>query len=101
MADEAEQKYTKQEIFEMYLNQIYFGRGAYGVESAANTYFGKHVEDLSLAECAMLAGIPKSPNYYSPINNPKAGAERRLRLGYSFYRHPRGYRHGTGNGMPW
>ena len=71
-----EQKYTKREIFEMYLNQIYFGRGAYGVESAANTYFGKHVEDLSLAECAMLAGLPKSPNYYSPINNPKAGADR-------------------------
>ena len=76
IALQLEQKYTKQEIFEMYLNQIYFGRGAYGVESAANTYFGKHVEDLSLAECAMLAGIPKSPNYYSPINNPKAGAER-------------------------
>lgn len=52
------------------------GQGAYGVESAALTYFGKHAEDLSLAQCAMLAGLPKSPNYYSPLSNPKAGAER-------------------------
>ena len=76
IALQLEQKYSKQEIFEMYMNQIYFGQGAYGVETAANTYFGKHVEDLNLAECAMIAGIPKSPNYYSPLSNPKAAAER-------------------------
>ena len=76
IALQLEQKYSKQEIFEMYMNQIYFGQGAYGVETAANTYFGKHVEQLSLAECAMIAGLPKSPNYYSPITNPKAGVER-------------------------
>lgn len=76
IALQLEQKYSKQEIFEMYLNQIYFGQGSYGVETAANTYFGKHVQDLNLAECAMIAGLPKSPNYYSPISNPKAGAER-------------------------
>ena len=76
IAIQLEQKYTKQEIFEMYLNEIYFGQGSYGVESAALTYFGKHVEDLSLAQCAMLAGLPKSPNYYSPLTNPKAGTER-------------------------
>ncbi|HIU64038.1 MAG TPA: penicillin-binding protein 1A, partial [Candidatus Avacidaminococcus intestinavium] len=76
IAIQLEQKYTKQEIFEMYLNQIYFGQGAYGVESAALTYFGTHVQDLSLAQAAMLAGLPKSPNYYSPLTNPKAGAER-------------------------
>ena len=76
IALQLEQKYSKQEIFEMYLNQIYFGAGAYGVETAANTYFGKHVQDLNLAECAMLAGIPKSPNYYSPTANPKAAAAR-------------------------
>ena len=76
IAIQLEQKYTKQEILEMYLNEIYFGQGAYGVESAALTYFGKHAEDLSLAECAMLAGLPKSPNYYSPLSNPKAGVER-------------------------
>lgn len=76
IALQIEQKYTKKEILEMYMNQIYFGQGAYGVETAANTYFSKHVEDLDLAQCAMIAGIPKSPNYYSPLSNPKAAKER-------------------------
>ncbi|MDR3562686.1 MAG: penicillin-binding protein 1A [Negativicutes bacterium] len=76
LALQIERQFTKTEILEMYLNQIYFGQGAYGVESAAHVYFGKNVEDLSLAECAMLAGIPKSPNYYSPLNNLKAAKER-------------------------
>ncbi len=76
IALQIEQKYTKKEILEMYMNQIYFGQGAYGVETAANTYFSKHVEDLDLAQCAMIAGIPKSPNYYSPLANPKAAKER-------------------------
>ena len=68
LAVKLERKYTKDEILEMYLNQIYFGHGAYGVEAAALTYFGKHASDLSLNECAMLAGVPKSPNYYSPFH---------------------------------
>lgn len=72
LALQIERKFTKQEILEMYLNQIYFGQGAYGVQTAAQTYFGKNVEDLTLAEAAMLAGIPRSPNYYSPANNMKA-----------------------------
>ncbi len=76
IALQIEQKYTKKEILEMYMNQIYFGQGAYGVETASNIYFGKHVEDLDLAQCAMLAGLPKSPNYYSPLTNPKAGKAR-------------------------
>lgn len=76
IALQIEQKYTKKEILEMYMNQIYFGQGAYGVETAANTYFGKHVEDLDLAEAAMIAGIPKSPNYYNPKANPKAAKAR-------------------------
>ena len=76
IALQIEQKYTKNEILEMYMNQIYFGQGAYGVETAANTYFGKHVEDLDLAQSAMIAGIPKSPNYYSPLSNPKAAKAR-------------------------
>lgn len=76
LALQIERQYTKQEILELYLNQIYFGQGAYGVQSAAMVYFGKNVEDLSLEECAMLAGIPKSPNYYSPLNNLKAATER-------------------------
>ena len=72
-----ENKYTKDEILNMYLNQIYFGEGAYGVESASLTYFGKHVQDIDLAEAATLAAIPKSPNYYDPMENPKANKERR------------------------
>jgi penicillin-binding protein 1A len=76
LALQIERQYSKNEILELYLNQIYFGQGAYGVQSAATVYFGKNVEDLTLAECAMLAGIPKSPNYYSPFNNLKAATER-------------------------
>ncbi|EAX48253.1 penicillin-binding protein, 1A family [Thermosinus carboxydivorans Nor1] len=78
LALQIERQYSKTEILEMYLNQIYFGQGAYGVQAAAQVYFGKNVENLSLAECAMLAGIPKSPNYYSPANNFKAAKERQL-----------------------
>ena len=77
LALQLERQYTKQEILELYLNQIYFGEGAYGVEAAARTYFGKDVSELTLGECAMLAGIPKSPNCYSPISNLDAAKERR------------------------
>ena len=69
LALELERKYSKKEILEMYMNQIYFGRGAYGIQTAAHTYFGKDVGDLTLAECAMIAGLPKSPNYYSSSIN--------------------------------
>ena len=77
LAIQLEKQYTKQEILELYLNQIYFGRGAYGVQAAAKTYFNKNVSDLDLSECALLAGIPKSPNYYSPFNDVQASKERR------------------------
>jgi len=77
LARQLENKYTKDEILNMYLNQIYFGEGAYGVESAALQYFGKHIQDVDLAEAAALAAIPKSPNYYDPMENPKANKERR------------------------
>ncbi|MFC2767383.1 MAG: transglycosylase domain-containing protein [Mitsuokella sp.] len=77
LALQLERQYTKQEILELYLNQIYFGEGAYGVEAAAHTYFGKDVSELTLNECAMLAGIPKSPNYYSPMSNMEAARERK------------------------
>ncbi len=76
LAIQIERQYTKAEILELYLNQIYFGQGAYGVQAAARVYFSKNVENLNLAECALLAGIPKSPNYYSPLNNLKAAKER-------------------------
>ena len=58
---------TKEQILELYLNQIYFGQGAYGVASAAQTYFGKDLSSLTIAESAFLAGLPKSPNHYSPF----------------------------------
>lgn len=77
LALQLEREYTKQEILEFYLNQIYFGQGAYGVQAAARTYFGKDVSELNLNECAMLAGIPKSPNYYSPFNNLAAAQARK------------------------
>src|SRR5699024_10566690 len=62
--------YDKDEILEGYLNTIYYGHGAYGIANASEFYFDKPVSDLSIAESAMLAGIPKGPAHYSPINNP-------------------------------
>jgi penicillin-binding protein 1A len=72
-----EQRYTKQEILGFYLNQIYFGSGAYGIEAAARIYFNKSARDLNLAECALLAGLPRSPKYYSPFKSPYAARSRR------------------------
>jgi penicillin-binding protein 1A len=69
--------FTKDEILEMYLNQIYYGHGSYGVEAAARTYFGKHVQDLTLDECALIAALPKAPNSYSPYRNPERATSRR------------------------
>jgi len=72
-----ERRYTKDEILELYLNQVYFGSGAYGVESAARIYFGKSVNDLNLSECALLAGLPKSPSRYSPLIDKDLALKRR------------------------
>jgi penicillin-binding protein 1A len=72
-----ERRYTKKEILELYLNQIYFGNGAYGVEAAANTFFNKKAKDLTLSESAMIAGIPKAPSLYSPLNNLELATKRR------------------------
>ncbi|WP_426450108.1 transglycosylase domain-containing protein [Paenibacillus sp. S-38] len=69
--------YSKDEILELYLNSIYMGEGRYGVEGAAQQYFGKSVKDLSLEECALLAGLPKAPTTYSPMKNPDKSLERR------------------------
>ncbi|HNP60863.1 MAG TPA: PBP1A family penicillin-binding protein [Nitrospirales bacterium] len=68
---------TKEQILEMYLNQIYFGHGAYGVAAAALTYFDKNVSDLTLPESAFLAGLPKAPNTYSPYRNPDLAKSRK------------------------
>ncbi|RLE12220.1 hypothetical protein DRJ04_06590 [Candidatus Aerophobetes bacterium] len=77
LAIEIEKKYSKDEILEMYLNQIYFGHGVYGVAEAASFYFDKSVEEVDLAESALLAGIPKSPANYSPVYNPRNALVRR------------------------
>lgn len=72
-----EKRFTKNEILEMYLNQIYLGSGAYGVEAASHIYFGKSVSKLNLAECALIAGLPQAPNRYSPLRNPDKALQRR------------------------
>jgi penicillin-binding protein 1A len=77
LALQIERRYTKDEILELYLNQVYFGSGAYGVEAAAQIFFGKPVQDLTLAECALIAGMPKSPSRYSPLINPSLALKRR------------------------
>ncbi|MDF2658935.1 MAG: family penicillin-binding protein [Paenibacillus sp.] len=72
-----EQTYDKERILETYLNQIYFGEGQWGIQKAANTYFGKDVADLTLPESAMLAALPKAPTHYSPFKNKEKALERR------------------------
>ena len=72
-----ETQYSKEKILEMYLNEIYFGQGAYGVEAAAQTYFGKSVKDLNLSESAMLAGLPLAPSYYDPRRDLATAQARR------------------------
>ena len=69
--------FTKDEILEMYLNQIYYGHGSYGVEAASRTYFGRGVVDITIAECAMIASLPKAPNHYSPYKDPERAQKRR------------------------
>jgi len=77
MAIEMEKRITKEEIFELYCNQIYLGSGAYGVEAASRIYFGKHAGTLSIAEAALIAGLPKAPEKYSPLKSPEAAMTRR------------------------
>ena len=74
---ELEQKYEKDDILEMYLNTIYFGQGAYGVQQAAKTYFNKELDELTLAECASIAGIVKNPYGYDLKRFPEKNADRR------------------------
>jgi penicillin-binding protein 1A len=70
-------RYTKDEILDMYLNKIYFGSGAWGIGAASQTYFGVNPDRLTLPQAALLAGLPQSPSYYSPLVNPKAALARR------------------------
>ena len=77
LALEIERRFTKDEILEFYLNQIYLGSGAYGVEAAARSYFGKSVGKLSLAETALIAGLPKAPTKFNPRVRPERAIKRR------------------------
>lgn len=77
LAFQLERRYTKDEILALYLNQVYFGSGAYGVESAARLFFGKRVGELDLPECALIAGMPKAPSRYSPLVNLDLAIRRR------------------------
>jgi penicillin-binding protein 1A len=76
LAHRLEKNLTKQQILYLYLNQIYLGHGAYGVQAAAKTYFRKDVSNITLAEAAMLAGMPQAPSLYSPLKNPVRAKER-------------------------
>ena len=72
-----ERKYTKDEILEMYLNQVPFGRGAYGIEAGARAFFGKSASELTVPEAAMMAGLLRGPSYYDPTDNPENALKRR------------------------
>lgn len=78
LAFKIEKTFTKNEILELYLNEIYFGHGAWGIASAASVYFGKRTEDLTLPECAILAGLPKNPRDYDPYRKPKRAKGRQV-----------------------
>ena len=78
LAYRIDRKFTKEEILFLYLNQIYLGHGAYGVEAASENYFGKSAQGLNLAECAILAGLPQAPSRYSPFRNPQRAKQRQI-----------------------
>jgi penicillin-binding protein 1A len=80
-----ERTYSKEEILEMYLNQYYFSRGAYGPAAAAHLFFSKEVSELNINDCAILIGLLKGPNVNSPFNNPDKALQARNRVLYSYY----------------
>lgn len=80
MALALEQEYSKEDIFELYVNSIYFGDGYYDVGSACEGYFGKETEDMSQYESTLLAGIPNAPSKYAPTKNPDLAAKRQLQV---------------------
>ncbi|MGA7808401.1 transglycosylase domain-containing protein, partial [Bradyrhizobium sp.] len=77
LALEIERRFTKPQIFALYANQIYLGSGTYGFEAGSEYYFSKHARDLTLPEAAMLAALPKGPQYYSPVRYPQRALKRR------------------------
>jgi penicillin-binding protein 1A len=78
LAYRIDKKFAKDEILFLYLTQIYLGHGAYGVEAASENYFGKSVQELNLAECAILAGLPQAPSRYSPFRYPERAKQRQI-----------------------
>ncbi len=78
LAYRIDKAFNKDEVLYLYLNQIYLGHGAYGVEAAAGNYFGKSARDLNLAECAILAGLPQAPSKYSPFKHPERAKQRQI-----------------------
>jgi len=78
LAYRIDKKFTKNEILFLYLNQIYLGYGAYGVKAASENYFGKSAQELNLAECAILAGLPQAPSRYSPFRHPARAKQRQI-----------------------
>lgn len=78
LAYRIDKTFSKDDILFLYLNQIYLGHGAYGVEAAAENYFGKSAKELNIAECAMLAGLPQAPSRYSPFKNPELARQRQI-----------------------
>ena len=77
LAFKIERELSKDEILELYLNKIFMGHRAYGVGAAAQVYYGKQVDDLSLAQMAMIAGLPQRPSEFNPVSNPQAAKRRR------------------------
>ncbi len=77
LAQEMERRLSKERILELYLNQVYYGNGAYGVKAAAKVYFGKPLEKLTLAECALLAALPQRPSAHDPFSNPNEAIQQR------------------------
>ena len=80
LAVQVEQSYSKDQILEMYLNQVFYGNQSYGVEAAALSYFGKHARDLNLAEASLLAGLVQAPSEYDPLINSKAALRRQAEV---------------------
>ena len=78
LAYRIDKAFSKEDILYLYLNQIYLGHGAYGVQAASENYFGKSVKDLNLAECAILAGLPQAPSKYSPFRHPERAKQRQI-----------------------
>src|SRR5687767_11973129 len=77
LAFQIEKNFTKEEIFTMYCNQVYFGSGNYGVEAASQALYSKSIKDLALPEAALIAGLPQNPSRLSPVESPERAAQRR------------------------